>query len=87
MIMTEGAECTHFSHKPYKQKFTDEFGNVRVQKIPRPECANRYFSVFNTMDRHNYLRQHVLKLEKKGKFFLLVPVWTERTSADFISVI
>ena len=46
-------------------KFPDQFGNVTIRYIERPQLISEYFRDANCVDVHNQLRQYALKMEKK----------------------
>ena len=53
------------SSEPYVVRYTDEYGNVCSQSIPRPDIVCKYVEHSNAVDVHNNLRQHCLALEDK----------------------
>jgi hypothetical protein len=63
-IMSENAGSTS-DGDPYEMKFPDEYGNINIREISRPEVVSAYFNDSNCVDVHNQLRQYALKLEKK----------------------
>ena len=50
---------------PYKMKFTDNFDNVHVQDVGRPDIISRLFEESNCVDKYNQARKFELGLEKK----------------------
>ena len=63
-VSTEQAASTT-DGTPYEMKWTDEYSNVHIRTVPRPELVSFFFEHVNAVDVHNHLRQHCLKLEKK----------------------
>jgi hypothetical protein len=63
-VMSENAGSTT-DGDPYQMKFADQFGNIHIREIPRPEVISTYFQDSNCVDVHNQLRQYALRLEKK----------------------
>ena len=61
-VMTKNAGNT-MPGSPYIARFTDDFGNVKSRKVERPDCISQYFRSANRIDRHNHLRQGILRLE------------------------
>jgi len=49
----------------YEMKFTDEFGNVCVRFVDRPEIVSEFFMDSNIIDSFNHMRQFELAMEKK----------------------
>jgi len=49
---------------PYQMKFTDDWGNVHVRDVERPDIISRFFENSNTIDKHNQCHQSELALEK-----------------------
>ena len=66
-VMSENAGNTT-EGDPYQMKFTDQFGNIQIRKISRPEVISMYFQDSNFVDVHNQLRQYALRLEKMGYY-------------------
>ena len=62
-VMTKNAGKT-IPGSPYIARFTDEFGNVKSRRVERPDCISQYFKCANKIDRHNHLRQGILRLEQ-----------------------
>jgi len=50
---------------PYQMKFTDDWGNVHVRDVERPDIISRFFENSNTIDKHNQCCQSELALEKR----------------------
>ena len=50
---------------PYEMKFTDNFGNIHVRDVDRPDIVSKFFQESNCVDKHNQARQFELALEKK----------------------
>jgi hypothetical protein len=50
---------------PYEMKYTDDWGNVNVRFVDRPEIISKFFERSNMIDRHNHVRQSELALEKR----------------------
>jgi hypothetical protein len=50
---------------PYEMKYTDDWGNVHVRYVDRPEIISKFFERSNMIDKHNQLRQFELALEKR----------------------
>ncbi len=50
---------------PYEMKFNDDFGNVVVREVDRPDMISEFFKHSNTIDKHNQSRQSELALEKR----------------------
>ena len=46
-------------------QFTDEFGNVCVRFVHRPEVILEFFNDSNVIDSFNHLRQSKLAMDKK----------------------
>ena len=53
------------SGKPYEIKFTDEFGNICVRFVDRPEILSEFFQDSNVIDSFNHVRKFELAMEKK----------------------
>jgi hypothetical protein len=62
-VATKDAGTTKLGD-PYNAKFPDQHGNVKVQEVDRPAIVSTYFQASNKVDRHNHVRQYLLKLEK-----------------------
>jgi hypothetical protein len=62
--MSENAGDTTLG-EPYQMKFPDQFGNIHIREVSRPDVISRYFQDSNCVDVHNQLRQYALRLEKK----------------------
>ena len=62
-VATKDAGMTKLGD-PYNAKFPDQYGNVKVREVDRPAIVSTYFQVSNKVDRHNHVRQYLLKLEK-----------------------
>lgn len=63
-VMTPNAGST-FPGFPYEMKYTDDYGNVQVRNVSRPDVLSKYFQSSNVIDIHNQLRQGNLALEEK----------------------
>jgi hypothetical protein len=63
-VMSENAGDTTLG-EPYQMKFPDQFGNIHIREVSRPDVISRYFQDSNCVDVHNQLRQYALRLEKK----------------------
>ena len=50
---------------PYQMKFTDDWGNIHIRDVDRPDIISRFFQSSNTIDKHNQCRQAELALEKR----------------------
>ena len=50
---------------PYQMKFTDDWGNIHIRDVDRPDIISRFFQSSNTIDKHNRCRQAELALEKR----------------------
>jgi len=50
--------------EPYIAWFPDSFGNVKTREVERPDIISQYFKKSNVIDKHNQLRQGILKLKK-----------------------
>ena len=46
-------------------KFTDNFANIHVRDVDRPDIISHFFKDSNCVDKHNQARQFELELEKK----------------------
>jgi hypothetical protein len=46
-------------------KYTDDWGNVHVRYVYRPENISNFFERSNMVDKHNQVRQFKLALEKR----------------------
>jgi Transposase IS4 len=46
---------------PYEMKYTDDWGNVHVRYVDRPEIISKFFERSNMIDKHNHVRQSDLK--------------------------
>jgi len=51
----------------YEARWLDKNGNTMSRRVPRPKIINDYFSHSNAIDRHNHVRQFLLRLEKHWK--------------------
>jgi len=51
----------------YKARWMDQNGNTMCRCVPRPKTINEYFLHSNTIDKHNHVRQFLLRLEKHWK--------------------
>jgi hypothetical protein len=49
---------------PYEMKYGDDYGNVCIRLIDRPDVISRFFKDSNIIDMHNQVRQDELGLEK-----------------------
>jgi hypothetical protein len=49
----------------YEMKYTDDWGNVNIRYVDRPEIISKFFERSNMIDRHNQVRQSELGLEKR----------------------
>jgi Transposase IS4 len=49
----------------YEMKYTDDWGNVHVRYVDRPEIISKFFERSNMIDKHNQVRQSELALEKR----------------------
>ena len=63
-VFTPGAGTIQKSDKPYEARYPDNYGNLHVRKVPRPDVLSTYFSYCNAIDVHNQSRQHDLALEE-----------------------
>jgi hypothetical protein len=64
-VATKNAGSTAIdSTRPYFAKFPDEYNNVKLRAVDRPQIISEYFEASNCIDRHNQARQSSLKLEK-----------------------
>ena len=63
-IFTSDAGSTTWG-EPYEMKFTDNFANIHVRDVDRPDVISRFFKDSNCVDKHNQARQFELGLEKK----------------------
>ena len=50
---------------PYEMKYTDDYGNVHVRLIDRPDVISSFYRDSNLVDMHNQVRQSQLALEKR----------------------
>lgn len=50
---------------PYEMKFTNNFGNIHVRDVDRPDTVSKFFQESNCVDMHTQARQFELALEKK----------------------
>ena len=50
---------------PYKMNLTDNFGNVHVRDVDRPDIISRLFEESNCVDKHNQVKKFELGLGKK----------------------
>ena len=62
-VMSENAGSTT-PGEPYEMKFQDEFGNIQIRRVDRPDVLSKFFRDSNSVDKHNQGRQHYLALEK-----------------------
>ena len=51
--------------KPYQMKYTDDWGNVHIRDVDRPDIISRFFESSNMIDKHNQAHQAELALEKR----------------------
>jgi hypothetical protein len=49
---------------PYNMKYTDDWGNIHIREVDRPDVISKFFESSNMVDKHNHLRQSELALEK-----------------------
>jgi len=63
-VATKNAGSTK-KGSPYEMKVTDDYGNVHVRDVDRPDIISNFFQSSNTIDRHNQARQFELALEKR----------------------
>ena len=63
-LTTRGAGST-LSGEPYEARFPDQYGNLCVRHVARPQVISTYFKYSNVVDTHNQARQSHLGLEKK----------------------
>jgi hypothetical protein len=63
-VATKTAGSTR-AGEPYEMKFNDDFGNVVIHQVERPEVISEFFKCSNTIDKHNQSRQASLALEKR----------------------
>jgi hypothetical protein len=45
-------------------KYTDDWGNVHICDVNRPDLISKLFEASNIIDKHNQARQAELALEK-----------------------
>ena len=63
-LATQGAGTT-IEGDPYEARFPDQYGNLCVRHVSRPQIISDYFKYSNVVDLHNQARQSHLGLEKK----------------------
>jgi hypothetical protein len=63
-VATKDAGTTR-KGKPYQMKFTDDWGNVHIRDIDRPDIISKFFESSNSIDKHNQCCQSELSLEKR----------------------
>jgi hypothetical protein len=62
-VATEDA-CYTSKGKLYHMKYTDDWGNVHICDVDRPDFISKFFEASNIIDKHNQARQAELALEK-----------------------
>jgi len=62
-VTTKDAGCTS-KGEPYRMKYTDDWGNVHICDVNRPDLISKLFEASNIIDKHNQARQAELALEK-----------------------
>ena len=84
-VMTKDAGHTQ-PGAPYIARFTDVFGNIKQRRVERPDCISKYFRHANAIDRHNHIRQGLLRLEElwltKNRWFRIVTTVFGMTVVD-----
>jgi hypothetical protein len=45
---------------PYNMKYTDDWGNIHIREVDRPDAISKFFESSNMIDKHNHLRQSEL---------------------------
>jgi hypothetical protein len=50
---------------PYHMKYTDDWGNVHINDVDRPNIISKFFETSNMIDKHNQACQAELALETK----------------------
>jgi hypothetical protein len=63
-VATKDAGTTRKGN-PYQMKFTDDWGNVHIRDVDRPDIISKFFESSNSIDKHNQCRQSELALEKR----------------------
>jgi hypothetical protein len=63
VVATKGSGTTA-KGTPYEMKYTDDWGNVHVRYVDRPDIISKFFEKSNMIDKHNQVRQSELGLEK-----------------------
>jgi len=63
LVATKDLGLTH-PGSPYEMKYTDNFGNVCICKVERPDINSKFFEASNTIDKHNQQGQSDMALKK-----------------------
>ncbi len=62
-VATKDAGST-YKGSPYHIKYTDDWGNVHILDVDRPDIISNFFETSNMIDKHNQACQADLALEK-----------------------
>jgi hypothetical protein len=62
-VATKDAGCTS-KGEPYRMKYTDDWGNVHIRDVDRPDLISKFFEARNIIDKHNQAQRAELALEK-----------------------
>ena len=63
-VATKNAGSTSKGN-PYRMKYTDDWGNIHIRDVDRPDLISKFFEFSNIIDKHNQARQAELALEKR----------------------
>jgi len=53
-VATKNARST-IKGESYKMKFTDDWGNIHICEVDRPDIISKFFESSNMIDKHNQL--------------------------------
>jgi len=64
--------------EPYQMKYTDDWGNVHIRDVDRPDIISKFFESSNMIDKHNQARQAELADTKSLLSSAYYFTWNQR---------